>query len=142
MPAACRRLGPRAGALLVGRLFQPAVGTGGGVAPLRKLAPAAGEAGGAALEPPGGGLHLVGVLWLQGVIDGGPAQRPFGDGARGHRLVVAILGAVGGRPGGTQLSDGLGVHTPGGGDLGGARQRGACLCQLRQCGGQPFEAAV
>ena len=77
------------------------------------------------------------MVRVDGVVDGGAAQRPLGDGAGGHRLVVAGLGAVGARPGRAQLPDGLRVRAQRGGDRGGAGQRGARLRERVQRLGQP-----
>jgi hypothetical protein len=84
VPAAGLAFGLRAGALLVGGLLQPFPGGRDGVALLRLLAPSARQAGGRGLEPPGGGLHLVGLVRIDGVPEGGTAQRPLGDGAGGQ----------------------------------------------------------
>ena len=110
VPPARRPLGLGAGALLPGGPFQSAAGVGYTAALPRLLPAAAGEVPGRVLEAPGGGLHRVGLVRLDGVLDGGAAQRPLGDGAGGHRLVVAGLGGVGGRPGGAQLRRGLRVR--------------------------------
>ena len=99
VPPAGRQLGLGAGALLVRGLLQPAAGVGDHAALLRLLAAAAGEVAGGGLEPPGRGLHPVGLVRVDGVLDGGAAQRPLGDGAGGDGLVVAGLGAVGASPG-------------------------------------------